>query len=204
MPYTWAAATSTSATTLTVTCPQAWISSGTTLTPLLYGTGSTTWQTPAGVQWDWTWTITQPAWQYPQYRPETAAQRAAREQRDADWRRRHAEQQAARVRVTERAEKLLLSLLTADQAASYLRDGWFEVTGSAGGRFRINRRGQAGNIDELPADGGPRIASYCIHPSGGFPDADAQAAQYLMLVTDEPGFRRTANRTPRYRLPAAA
>jgi hypothetical protein len=127
---------------------------------------------------------------------------AAQQRRDAEWARRHAEQAKRRLRVTERAEALLLSLLDGAQARSYLEDGWFEVRGSAGGRFRINRRGQAGNVDELPAEGGHRIASYCIHPSGGFPDADAHAAQYLALVTDEPGFRAVANRTPRHRLPA--
>jgi hypothetical protein len=110
-------------------------------------------------------------------------------------------QYAGRIRVNERAEALLLSLLGPDQARSYTEAGWFEVRGSAGGRFRIRRHGQAGNVDELPAAGGDRIASYCIHPSGGFPDADAHVAQFLALVTDEEGFRRTANRTPR-QLPA--
>jgi hypothetical protein len=78
------------------------------------------------------------------------------------------------------------------------------VRGSAGGRYRIRRHGQAGNVDEMPPEGGHRTASFCIHPYGNFPDADAHVAQYLALVTDEPGFRATANRTPRIGLPAAA
>lgn len=140
---------------------------------------------------------------WPQYQ-ETASQRADRERRRDEAIRESQRRRAAMARVTERAETLLLGLLDPVQAASYAERGWFEVTGSAGGRFRINRRGQAGNIDELPADGDYRIASYCIHPSGGFPDADAHVAQFLRLVTDEPGFRRVANRTPRRRLPVAA
>jgi hypothetical protein len=144
--------------------------------------------------WSWDWRrpeILQPAYQPPS-REELDAMAAEEQQR-----------QAARARVAGRAEALLASLLDEDQFRSYLQAGWFEVTGSAGGRYRIRRDGQAGNIDELPAQGDQRVASLCIHPYGGFHDADAHAAQYLALVTDEPGFRRTANRTPRRRLQAA-
>ena len=149
-----------------------------------------------GLQWGWH----QGGYSRAQY-TETAAQREAR----AAAVRRNEACRRARVLASERAEALLLGLLDEDQAASYIQRGWFEVTGSAGGRFRVNKRGQAGNVDELPADGGDRIASYCIHPSGGFPDADAHVAQYLALVTDEPEFRRVANRTlRRYAVPQAA
>jgi hypothetical protein len=175
------------------------IASGSIWTPWQFGTGTAAYHLPGGWQWGWS----QP-YALPQYQPETAAQRAAREERQAEDRRRAPGRRQALALVTARAEKLLLSLLDEAQAASYLRDGWFEVRGSAGGLFRIGRRGQAGNIDELPPGGGPRIASWCAHPSGGFPDADAHAAQYLALVTDEPGFRAVANRTPRHRIAVAA
>jgi hypothetical protein len=108
-----------------------------------------------------------------------------------------AEARRRRARAEARARELLLSLLTDEQAVTYTRDGWFEVTGSAGGVFRIRRDGQAGNVDELPGPGAERIASWCCHPPGELPDADAHAAQYLQLVCDEPGFRATGNRTPR-------
>jgi hypothetical protein len=100
---------------------------------------------------------------------------------------------AARVRARDRARELLLSLLTEDQARTYEGDGWFEVAGSDGGLFRIHSAGQAGNVQEILA--GRPVASYCCHPPGGLPDADAHVAQMLHLQTDEAGFRRTANRT---------
>lgn len=179
MPYT--SATGTTASTTLLVCPQSW-STGTT----------TTITTPF---WTLPWTVTTSGWQWrtgPAYQYSQPS-RAELDRIAADQRRR----QADRARVSERAEALLLSLLDPDQARSYAEAGWFEVRGSAGGRFRIRRRGQAGNVDELPVAGEDRIASYCAHPSGGFPDADAHVAQFLALVTDEEGFRRTANRTPR-------
>jgi len=139
------------------------------------------------------------SWDNAQQTPEQVAARA--EQR-AVQRREYEERQARRALVTERAEALLLSLLTEEQARSYRAERHFELQGSAGGWWRIRRDGQAGNVDELEAPRGNRIASWCIHPYGGFPDADAHATQYLALVTDEPGFRAAGNRTPRRRLPA--
>jgi hypothetical protein len=119
--------------------------------------------------------------------------------------RREAEARRARLQVADaRAHQLLLSVLTGNEARSYIERGFFELRGSAGGWWRINRDGQAGNVDELAAPGGPRVASWCCHPPDHLPDADAHLAQLLQLVTDEDGFRRTGNRTPRYRLPAAA
>jgi hypothetical protein len=47
----------------------------------------------------------------------------------------------------------------------------------------------------MPEIGEIREASYCCHPPDGLPDADAHVAQMLHLVTDEEGFRRTANLT---------
>lgn len=145
-----------------------------------------------GWQWGTTWPrVLQPA--RPQLSQRELDAMLADEQRRTDDRR------ASRARIAGRAESLLASLLDEDQIRSYTQDGWFDVTGSAGGRYRINRNGQAGNVDELAAEGDHRVASLCIHPYGGFHDADAHAAQYLALVTDELSFRRTANRTPRRR-----
>ncbi len=121
---------------------------------------------------------------------EQQQQRAAREREQAAAR---ATYQAERETARARAEELLLSLLTDEQAASYTENGWFEVRGSRGGRWRIRRRGQMGNVDLMPEIGEVREASFCCHPPGGLPDADAHVAQMLHLVTDEEGFRRTAN-----------
>jgi hypothetical protein len=188
---------------------QLYCSCGTTAT-VSYSTGTTTQWIPltystagANVTLNlaspWTITVTSGSgydygsWANPQ---PTAEQLAEARARRAAEERAYEERCRARARVNERAEALLLSLLSDAQGRSYLELGWFEVRGSAGGLFRVSRRGQAGNVDELPPDGGDRIASYCIHPSGRFPDADAHAAQYLALVTNEPGFRAIANRTP--------
>jgi len=109
---------------------------------------------------------------------------------------RYEEQRQQRIVVQTRARELLLSLLTEEQAVSYTEQGWFEVRGSRGGRWRIRDRGQAGNVDLMPEIGDIREASFCCHPPGGLPDADAHVAQMLHLVTDEDGFRRTANLIP--------
>ena len=135
---------------------------------------------------------------------ETREQREARELAQAEYRQRQERIQAEataryeaqrqeRVAAQARARDLLLSLLTEEQARSYTEHGWFEVRGSRGGRWRIRERGQAGNVDLMPEIGEVREASYCCHPPGGLPDADAHVAQMLHLVTDEEGFRRTAN-----------
>lgn len=100
-----------------------------------------------------------------------------------------------RERAAARAERLLLSFLTPEQARSYVADGFFLVTGSAGGRWRIRREGYMGNVDLLDEDG-RQVAWYCIHPPGSLPDADAHLAQMLHLVTDEESFRAIGNAHP--------
>lgn len=112
------------------------------------------------------------------------AQREAQRQRAAA----HAERDA-------RAERLLLSFLTPEQARSYTEDGSFLVTGSSGGRWRIRREGYQGNVDLLDEEG-RQVAWWCIHPPGGLPDADAYLAQMLHLVTDEGSFRAIGNAHP--------
>jgi hypothetical protein len=214
MPFCTPVYSTGSASTITY-WPQTWTTSVTaTNVTTLDGLWQpvTQWTTTAG-------NVLEPGWQWgwhPQsraeldrtlletYQPPSRAEldrmQRAEHRRRAEWRAESERQARDRARITERAEALLLSLLDEIQAASYIQQGWFEVRGSAGGRYRVNRRGQAGNVDEM--DGNVIIASLCIHPYGGFPDADAHVAQYLALVTDEPGFRRTANRTPHIRRPA--
>lgn len=128
--------------------------------------------------------------------PEEAAAVLAAGRREA------AERELGRQVADARAVQLLFSVLDADERESWTRRGFIELQGSAGGWWRIRNCGQAGNVDELAAPGGPRIASWCCHPPGGLPDADAQLAQLLQLVTDEPGFRAAGNRTPQRRAAA--
>jgi len=200
----------------------------TTFPVIASSTGGATAVTTAGTTWQY-WNLTTansttastvlylPAWQnwntaWQETREQQAARevrevaaRAERERQEAVIRAAAAEQEAVRQRAAARAQELLLSLLTEAQAADYLDRGWFEVRGSAGGRYRIRRRGQAGNVDRMPDTGEEREASLCAHPPGHLPDADAHLAQMMALVTDEPGFLRTANvRYCRAELPAAA
>jgi hypothetical protein len=130
---------------------------------------------------------------------ETREQREVRERCEAAARQRAEDLRRAREAASNRAEELLLSLLTEEQAASYRERGWFEVRGSRGGRWRIRNRGQAGNVDLMPEIGEEREATYCAHPPDGLPDADAHVAQMLALVTNEEEFLRVAN--CRYRRP---
>lgn len=135
---------------------------------------------------------------------ETAEQRAAREQARAERERQRAEanaryaaeeaeRQAVRERASARAQGLLLSLLSDEQAASYREHGWFEVRGSSGRRWRIRNRGQSGNVDLMPEIGEERDMTFCAHPPGSLPAADAHVAQMLALVTDDEAFERVAN-----------
>jgi hypothetical protein len=127
---------------------------------------------------------------------ETEDERAEREQRQAELR---AGQEAAaalrrqeREEARARSEALLRSLLSEEQRATLGAHGWFEVRGSAGGRWRIRCSGQSGNVDLMPEHGDARDATYCAHPPG-LPDADAWIAQMLALVTDEGRFTEVAN-----------
>jgi hypothetical protein len=134
--------------------------------------------------------------------PDAAARQArfAAELRERDRARSLA---AATARATARA--LLEDWLTPAQRATLDR-GHIDVTGSAGGRYRIRTGGgQAGNVDLLDARGRV-LLSYCAHPGARVPHEDGFLAQLLHLETDEPGFVAVANidRDYRPRLLAAA
>lgn len=125
---------------------------------------------------------------------ETREQRAGRARQAADAETRRSAERAARVTANARAEQLLFSLLSDEQARTFREHGWFEVLGSRGRRWRIRNRGQAGNVDLMPAAGNERDATFCAHPPDHLPDCDAYVAQMLHLVTDEDDFRRVANK----------
>lgn len=101
---------------------------------------------------------------------------------------------AERISAYSRAEELLLSLLSPDQAESYSRSKSFIVQGSHGGRYRI-AEGVSGNI-LLVNDEDESLARFCAHPSmaeSWLPTPDVQVAQLLALITDEKQFIDTAN-----------
>lgn len=125
---------------------------------------------------------------------QAAEANAHREAGRAERERQEAERRAEREQAEARSLELLRSLLTGEQWASYQDKGWFEVRGKSGRRWRVRNRGQSGNIDLMPEIGEERDATYCAHPPGDLPDADAHAAQMLALVTDDEAFLRVANR----------
>lgn len=111
---------------------------------------------------------------------ETAAEKAARQKREHE----------AEV-ANSRADQLLTSLLSSDQADQYRKDKRFDLV--INGRvYRINR-GRTGNVQLI--ENGKAVAKYCAHPSVWTPDGDTLIAQMLMLKTDEAKFLQIANRT---------
>lgn len=110
-----------------------------------------------------------------------------------------------RVEANSRAEELLLTMLSEDQAAELRRNDSFTVIGSAGGVYRI-RRGVSGNVDWILPDGGVG-GVLCAHPTMAehwLPQQDVAVSQLLALTTDEPSFVRVANVHRGRRPPVAA
>jgi hypothetical protein len=122
-----------------------------------------------------------------------AADLAERERRRAaaEQRQRQAEQAA------QRATELLLRLLDDDQRRQYRQNQTFELTGSAGTRFRV-RYGISGNVDVLQPDGsfGGTLCGYPaiqVRQGDALPTPDVLVGQLLVLRGDEPHFWREAN-----------
>jgi hypothetical protein len=196
---TWYAWCSTTNTTMT-TGDTAWVAwnNGVTTTAgsmsLNYTTGTA--YVSTGSQWV-SWNTSYTEMTEEQQAELAEAHRVAEERRlaqQAEWAAAERERQAGREKASARATGLLLSLLSDEQAATYREHGWFEVRGSSGRRWRVRNRGQSGNVDLMPEIGDVREATYCAHPPGSLPDADAHVAQMLALVTDDAAFERTANR----------
>jgi len=118
-------------------------------------------------------------------RAQIEAGRRARQREHDRWRE---TQQAAR----RRAVELLESWLTPGQLADFREHRRFEVVSDTGTRWRINCSGQAGNVERLD-EAGEWESTWCAHPPGGLPDADAWLAQRLILQTDEAAFLAVAN-----------
>lgn len=133
-----------------------------------------------------------PYYQNPARTPEEETARAARiaaRQVEVEQRR------TVRATARSRSEETLLSFLDEQQRADYLATGAFDVTGSAGGRYRI-RKGSSGNVVYLDPVTHLRIGTLCAHPSMNeqwLPDPDVALAQMLALMTDEPNFCGIAN-----------
>lgn len=126
-------------------------------------------------------------------REPTPEEEAARQERQAERERQMEEHRRIRDEASDRARALLLALLDETQRASYEETSSFEVVGSAGNRYRINR-GANGNV--LWLDDDEVRGRLCAHPEfvdGYLPDADVALAQMLALTTDEAAWLQTAN-----------
>jgi hypothetical protein len=104
-----------------------------------------------------------------------------------------------RQRASPKARRLFRSWLTREERRELTRSGHVTVTGSAGGRYRVNIHGSTHRI-ELHGRRWFRRESYCLHPEMFVPDGDIALAHYLLLRTDEPAFLAQANRHEGYSL----
>jgi hypothetical protein len=118
---------------------------------------------------------------------ETRRRDAAENER---WRLVAEQEKQRRAEADKKAEILLGSLLTAEQREDLQKKRCFYVY-SKGKKYRVDR-GQHGNV-KLVNERDEVVESYCIQPRGGLPDADAMAAQKLLLETDPEAFRNIAN-----------
>ena len=91
----------------------------------------------------------------------------------------------------ERANALLLSVLSDEQCKEFKKHGRFHVTVNSGRTYRITH-GWAGNVYGLDEEGKVN-ESLCIHPKERIPNADNMLAQLLWLMNDEDDFREIAN-----------
>lgn len=142
--------------------------------------------------------------QYPQYarqavaaqprRALTTEERAAYEGRERELQTKLEEEREYRRIAEGKAEVLLQRLLSPEQRETLKEKRCFYMY-SNGKKYRIDR-GQHGNVKLLDAKD-QIVESYCIQPQGGIPDADAMAAQKLLLEADPETFVRVANITRR-------
>ncbi len=103
--------------------------------------------------------------------------------------------EARRKSAPDRAEKLLIGYLSAEQRATYTRYGWFVVRGESGRRYSIWKKDALYcNVCEL-GNYGQTVARLCAHPAIKVPMGDHLLTQKLMLEHHEAEFRRVAFRT---------
>jgi len=104
------------------------------------------------------------------------------------------QRQRAEVRkaAEERAEKLLVSILSETQRAQFAAERRFTVHLPNGNRY-IVKQGRHGNIVRVN-ENGMEVEQLCVHVAPPeVPDCDNMAAQKLMLEHSEPELRAIAN-----------
>jgi len=86
-------------------------------------------------------------------------------------------------------------VLTPEEYEIYDVAGVIEITGSAGGKYRIVQSGYEGNVEQLDADGEVtmRVCAHPRNPGRNLPSGDMWVGQVLALKTDEEEFLAMAN-----------
>lgn len=161
---------------------------------------ATTGVTNNALVWD-TWTHRANAIETVRARPFMPARGRVSEEERArqlllEQQRREREQREREQRATaiEKADKLLVSVLSDVQKQQLKQHDWFLVKGQNGQIYRI-RKGRSVNVDLLDKEG-KVIETLCAYPTGGVPDGDAMVAQKLMLECDQKDFLRVAIKHP--------
>lgn len=103
-----------------------------------------------------------------------------------------------RAAAEERAKELLLTVLSLEQKAEFLKNRGFQTISPTGRKFEI-KQGRSGNIVELDESGSP-INRFCIHSQVSktadiIPMHDELIIQKLLIESDFDFFLKTANRT---------
>lgn len=124
-----------------------------------------------------------------------AEQRRAEEEVRRQWyMAKKLEEQKARAVAAEKANLLLMALLTAKQREEYAKTQILTVISKDGRRtYQIVNRGS--NV-YLVDDKGKRLKHYCIYPDLEVPQDDTVAAKLLMLRHAEGDFLKIANAMP--------
>jgi hypothetical protein len=93
---------------------------------------------------------------------------------------------------------LMVQWLDPAQQASYTKHHYFEVHGSAGGRYRVDDSSTSFNVREIKTKflRQPKLGDkFCFQPTGAWAQGDVMLAQKIMLETDEPRALQIANRS---------
>jgi len=122
--------------------------------------------------------------------------RAAHEARERQYTEQRAQAEVERKEAQDKAERLLLSCLTAEQRMTWRTRKCFYVTTRSGRRYRLDSGSYQGNVKFVGPDD-TVLSSFCIHLRHDIPICDHLLAQKLMLEADEPTFMRIANETRR-------
>ncbi len=179
----WTATATTSSTTSTTNVWYYWTDSGTAASSSTVTTSSV-----------WvTWVDANDQYQVTFPPPETAEQKAAREEREAEYARQAKIRQEKEKVKAEKARQLLKEVLSEQQNDDLDKKGFFDLVSiKSGQRYRINR-GRSRNIQKLDDKTGRPIATLCFHPQKSVHDYDTMAIQKLMLEHDEEQVQRVAN-----------